>query len=117
MPSLQEVIEGWTERATVVGAAVIGDDGLVIHDAFAAGTDTEAVAALAAAVVRDGAQLGGAGTRGDLQVAVLDYDGGPAILAPLSGGATLVVLAATDRDLGPLLYELRTRRDDLARLL
>jgi predicted regulator of Ras-like GTPase activity (Roadblock/LC7/MglB family) len=117
MPSLQEVMEGWSARAAVVGAAVIGDDGLLIHDAFSTDTDAEAVAALAATLVRDGAQLGGAGHRGDLRVAVLDYAGGPAILAPLLGGATLVVLAAVDHDLGPLLYELRTRRDELARLV
>jgi predicted regulator of Ras-like GTPase activity (Roadblock/LC7/MglB family) len=35
----------------------------------------------------------------------------------LPDGATLVVLAAPDRDLGLLLYELRTRRDSLASLL
>ncbi len=54
---------------------------------------------------------------GTLRAAVLDFGGGPAILSVLGPGATLVVLARPDRDLGPLLFELRSNRDTLAGLL
>jgi predicted regulator of Ras-like GTPase activity (Roadblock/LC7/MglB family) len=117
MSGLSEVLSGWPIRDAVRGAAIVGEDGLVIHDALEPGTDTEAVAALAVVTRRHADQLGGAGAYGPLHTAVFEFDEGPAILAALPDGATLVVLAAPDRDLGLLLYELRTRRDSLASLL
>lgn len=117
MSGLSEMLSGWPIGETVRGAAIVGEDGLVIHDALGSGADAEAVAALAVATRRHAEQLGGAGGYGDLTTAVFEYGAGPAILSALPAGATLVVLAAPDRDIGPLLYELRTRRDTLASLL
>ena len=117
MSGLSEVLSGWPIRDAVRGAAIVGEDGLVIHDALEPGTDTEAVAALAVATRRHAEQLGSAGACGPLRTAVFEFGEGPAILAALPAGATLVVLAAPDRDIGLLLYELRTRRDSLASLL
>ena len=67
--------------------------------------------------MRHADQFGGAGRCGTLRTAVLDFGNGPAILSVLGPGAILIVLARPDRDLGPLLYEIRTRRDSLTGLL
>jgi predicted regulator of Ras-like GTPase activity (Roadblock/LC7/MglB family) len=117
MGDLRDIIQGFDSQDSVRGAAIIGDDGLVIHDALAAGADGEAVAALAVTTMRHAEQFGGAGRCGALRTAVLDFADGPAILTALTPSATLVVLAHPDRDLGPLLFELRTRRLMLAGLL
>ncbi|MGH7561135.1 MAG: roadblock/LC7 domain-containing protein [Gemmatimonadales bacterium] len=117
MSSLREVMSGWPARDAVRGAAIVGEDGLVIHDALSPGTDSEAIAALAVTTRRHAEQLGGAGGYGDLATAVFEFGQGPAILSALPSGATLIVLAEPDQDLGPLLYELRTRRESLATLL
>jgi predicted regulator of Ras-like GTPase activity (Roadblock/LC7/MglB family) len=117
MGGLREIMQGLNSRDVIRGAAIVGDDGLVIHDALAAEADCEAVAALAVTTMRHAEQFGGAGRCGPLRTAVLDFGNGPAILAVLGEGATLVVLARPDRDLGPLLFELRTRRDTLTGLL
>ncbi len=117
MGGLREIMQGLNTRDAVRGAAIVGEDGLVIHDALTAEADGEAVAALAITTMRHAEQFGGAGRCGPLRMAVLDFGHGPAILSALTPSATLVVFARPDRDLGPLLYELRTRRDTLTGLL
>lgn len=117
MGGLREIMQGLNSRESVRGAAIVGDDGLVIHDALTTEADAEAVAALAVTTMRHADQFGGAGRCGALRTAVLDFGNGPAILSVLGPGALLVVLARPDRDLGPLLYEIRTRRDSLTGLL
>lgn len=117
MGGLREIMQGLDSRDSVRGAAIVGDDGLVIHDALTSDADTEAVAALAVTTMRHADQFGGAGRCGTLRTAVLDFGNGPAILSVLGPGAILIVLARPDRDLGPLLYEIRTRRDSLTGLL
>lgn len=117
MGGLRELMQGLNSRDAIRGAAIVGDDGLVIHDALTAEADGDAVAALAVTTMRHADQFGVAGRCGPLRTAVLDFGDGPAILTMLAEGATLVVFARPDRDLGPLLYELRTRRDTLTGLL
>jgi len=117
MGGLREIIQGLDAGASVKGAAIIGEDGLVIHDALGAGADGDAVAALAITTLRSAEQLGGACRSGPLETAIFEFGEGPAILSALTPSATLVVLAHPNRDLGPLLYELRIRRDTLTGLL
>ena len=117
MGGLREIIQGLDAGESVRGAAIIGEDGLVIHDALGPGADGDAVAALAVTTLRHAEQFGGACRSGSLQTAVLEFGEGPAILSALTPTATLVVLARPDRDIGPLLYELRLRRDALTGLL
>ena len=117
MGGLREIIQGLDAGESVRGAAIIGEDGLVIHDALGPGADGDAVAALAVTTLRHAEQFGGACRSGPLQTAVLEFGEGPAILSALTPTATLVVLARPDRDIGPLLYELRLRRDALTGLL
>ena len=117
MGGLREIIQGFDAGDSVRGAAIISEDGLVIHNALTAEADGDAVAALAVTTMRHAEQFGGAGRCGPLRTAVLDFTDGPAILASLGSTATLVVLARPGRDLGPLLYEIRTRRASLTGLL
>lgn len=116
MDPLRRLLQGFESGHLVRGAAIVGEDGLVIHDSLTPGTDSEAVAALAVTTLRDARQLGTSGDCGDLRTAVFDFAGGPAILSPLGASATLVVLAQAERDLGPLLFELRIRHAALAGL-
>lgn len=117
MAGLREILEGLDAGDTVRGGAIVGEDGLVIHNALTPDADEEAVAALAVTTRRHAEQLGGASRSGELRTAVFEFGSAPAILSALTPSATLVVLAKPDRDLGPLLYELRTRRDALSGLI
>lgn len=110
---LRQIVDGWSARDTIRGAAIVSEDGLVIHDLLPT-ADADAVAALAVTIVREARQLGDAAGDAPLRTVVLDYAGGPAVLAPIDAHHTLVVLAAPDRDIGPLLYEIRRERPALS---
>lgn len=111
--SLRDTIARWPSRSSIRGAAIVSEDGFVIHDALAANTDTEAVAALAVSIVRHCQQLAEAASAGTLATVVLELDRSPAILTTLDDGHTLVVLAEPGKDLGQLLYDIRCEKPAL----
>lgn len=113
--SFRRTIDQWPSRSSVRGAAVVSEDGLLVHDHLGAGLDGEAIAALAVTLHRHAAQFGAAADGGGLGAVVLEFDRGPAILRTLDDRHTLVVLAVPDHDLGPLLYDIRSARAALAR--
>jgi len=110
-------IDRWTSRPVIRGAAVVSEDGLLVHDALPDRVDREAVAALAVTVRRHAEQLGTAAAAGNLGRIVLEFADGPAIVAVLDDRHTLVVLAAPDQDLGPLLFDIRDGRPALLRAI
>jgi predicted regulator of Ras-like GTPase activity (Roadblock/LC7/MglB family) len=113
--SLRSTLAAWPSHDSIRAAAVVSEDGLLIHDAFEGEVDREAVAALAVTLLRTGRQLGQAANRGDLGSMVVEYDGGPAVLSALDDHHTLVLLAKPNQDLGPLLFDVRRGKAALGR--
>ena len=114
---LHDLLDGLAQRPEVLGAAVVSDEGLVIEQALAHHLDAEALAALATTLLRHGSELGVSGGLGPLGVAVFDFATGPAILAALEGGASLLLLTRDDVNIGELLYTVRMHRATIASLL
>jgi len=112
--SFRRTIEQWPSRSSVRGAAVVSEDGFLVHDELGTSLDGEAIAALAVTLHRHARQFGAAAEGGELGAIVLEFERGPAILAALDDRHTLVVLAQPDRDLGHLLFDIRTARATLA---
>jgi predicted regulator of Ras-like GTPase activity (Roadblock/LC7/MglB family) len=114
---LRQLVDGLAARPEVAGAAVVSADGLIIEHALVGSLDRDAIAALATTLARHAAELGAAAGRGDLGFAAFDFHAGPAVLTPLDGGSSLLLLGRPDADLGELLYLLRFHRQRLAALL
>lgn len=110
---LRKTLDRWPSRPLIQGAAIISEDGLLVHDDLAAGIDREAVAALAVAVRRHAEQLGTA-VGGTLGSVVLELTGGPAVVTGLDPRHTLIVFALAGQDIGPLLFDVREGRTALA---
>jgi predicted regulator of Ras-like GTPase activity (Roadblock/LC7/MglB family) len=113
--SLRTTLDRWPSRESIRAAAVVSEDGLLIHHAFEGEVDRDAVAALAVTLVRTGRQLGQAANHGQLGSMVVEFDEGPAVLTGLEGDHTLVLLAKPNRDLGPLLFDVRREKNALGR--
>ncbi len=113
--SLRTSLDRWPSVESIRAAAVVSEDGLLIHDAFEGEVDRDAVAALAVTLVRTGRQLGHAANHGALGSMVVEFEGGPAVLAALDDNHTLVLLAKPDRDVGPLLFDVRREKTALGR--
>lgn len=113
--TLPQLLEGWSNRAAVRCAAIANEDGMLVHDLLGDGMDRDAVAALAVTVMRHCRQLGEAAGSAAVRSVVVDASEGPAILTLLDERHTLIVLARPDRDIGPLLREIRLATPALRR--
>jgi predicted regulator of Ras-like GTPase activity (Roadblock/LC7/MglB family) len=118
MPALHDVLTALADRPDVAGALMVSDEGLVIDSAL--GTDapeSEATAALAATAQRALAGLGEALGHGPPREVVIEAEGGTTVLRRLPSGATLLVIAAPEGDLGTLLHDLRRHGPALSELV
>lgn len=107
MPPLRSILAALADRPDVAGVALVSDEGLVVEAVLPAGVDADAAAALAATAVRALRGLGDAVGHGAGRSAVVEGATGALVLERLPSGATLLLLAADDGDLGALLYDLR----------
>ena len=116
MTGLAQVLRGLAARDGVQGALLLSGEGLPIEHS-GAGFEPETVAALAATLGQYAGRIGEGTSRGELRVAVLDFAGGPLVLARAGGADWLAILARPESDIGPLLYDLRQHGPALAGLL
>jgi predicted regulator of Ras-like GTPase activity (Roadblock/LC7/MglB family) len=117
MANLNEVVRGLVARDSVEAVLVLSGDGLPIEHASRGAFDPESLAALTATLVQYATRLGLGAARGALRNAVIEYDRGLLVVAQFGAGDCLAVLAASDADIGPLLYDIRQHRPALAALL
>ena len=117
MPTIRDVVEALGRREGVEAVIILGNDGLPIDSRTPPGTDPEVLAALIPSVLRACEQLGSSAASGDLEMGVLEYGGGAAVVASLSDEAKLLVLAKPRANIGSLLYDLKRFRAEIAGLL
>lgn len=117
MQPLRSVLAALADRPEVLGAVVVSDEGLVIEAALPGGLDPDAVAALTVSAHRAIAALAATADQGVPSETVVASPGGTSVLIRLPSGATLLVLASPEADLGALLYELRRHSPALTALV
>ena len=119
MQPLRSVLMALAERPDVAGAVVVSDDGLVVEASLPGGARRRGTRR--ARHQRRPAAIGGARRRGPEPApwaqAAVESSHGTLVLQRLPSGATLLVLAAPDGDLGTLLYDLRRHAPALVSLL
>ena len=117
MAGLGEVVRSLGTRDEVEAVLVLSADGLPIEHSSRVPFEPEAVAALTATLLQYATRLGLGAGRGAPRTSVIEFERGILIVAQLSSGDSLAVLAAPDADVGELLYDLRQHRPALAELL
>ena len=117
MIELGEVVKSLAARDGVDAVLLLSGDGLQIEHAARIPFDAETVAALGATLAQHGARLGQGAARGQLTTAVLEYGDGLLVLSRAGSDDWLAILATSDADIGPLLFDLRQHRSALAALL
>lgn len=117
MPQIHELVHTLRQRDGVAAAILLGRDGLVIDGEAVDGLDIEQVAALVPSILQAADDFGAGAGRGSLQTAVLELPGGLAVVSPLTPDGVLLVLAHQNAAVGPLLYELRRHREQMAALV
>jgi len=117
MPSIRDLVTAIREREGVEAAVVLGRDGLLIDSQAIGGLDADDIAARIPPIITPADELGSATGRGDLVTAVLEHQGGLAIVSVLSHEAVLLVLVSPQANVGQLLFELRRNREQIAALV
>ena len=117
MPTIRDLVGAIRQREGVEAAVVLGRDGLLIDGEAVAQLDAENVAAHVPSIITAADEFGAAAGRGPLTTAVLEHPHGIAIVSALSPQAVLLVLVRPSADVGPLLFELRRNRANIASLV
>ena len=117
MPTLRNLLDRLANRSEVEAAFVVGQDGLLIDQVGADGSDAEAVAAMAPNLLQNARALGDAASHEDVRSAVVEYGDGVVIVTDISSDIILVTFVRPNASFGALLYELRRNREQIARLV
>ncbi|HEY7878531.1 MAG TPA: roadblock/LC7 domain-containing protein [Gemmatimonadaceae bacterium] len=117
MPTIRDLVSALRQRDGVEAAVVLGRDGLLIDSQTEPTVDAERVAALIPSIVAAADDYGTHDGRGALATAILEFAQGIAIISVLTSDAILVVLTRPTASLGPLLFELRRNRENIAALV
>jgi len=117
MPTIRDLVAAIRQRDGVEAAVVLGRDGLLIDSQSVANVDAEHIAAHVPSIVQFADEFGAAAGRGALQTAILEHDGGMAVICCLSADAVLLVLVQPSANVGQLLFELRRNRANIAALV
>ena len=113
MPGLSETLRALAARSGVRRVVVASPDGLPVESAGQQG-DAEALAALTSALIKPAERLAAEAGGPGLARAVLEFEGGFALLGAVRGGNWLVVLVSEAADVGDILFELRQQGPELA---
>lgn len=116
MASISDLVAALRRREGVEAVVVLGRDGLLI-DGQTDGLAADDLAAHVPAIVAAGDELGRAASRGGLTTALLEFEEILAIVSALSADALLLVLTRPGAHIGPLLFELRQHREQIASLV
>lgn len=117
MSSLSDVVRALADRPGVEAVVVASMDGLPIAHEGRAGSDPDAMAALAATAIRHASQLADGASLGQVQTIALEGEHGTLLVTPASPGSWLLVLVEPDANFGRVLFDLRRHRTALATLL
>ena len=114
---LADLLHTLATRDGVEAVVLVSPDGLPIQQSGGAGTDGEALAALAATAQRQAARLAEGAGHGALRTVLLESENGVLILSDAGAGNVLLLRVDADAEFGDLLLELRRGRAALGELL
>src|SRR2546422_9558311 len=117
LATIRGVVEALSRSNGVDAVGLVGRDGLPIDSRVANGVDADSVAAVLPTAIKQMAQLGDAGGRGDFATAVLEFGRGLAIVAVLHAETPLILLGQPATHRGAPLFDLRRHRTAIACLL
>ena len=117
MASIRDLVAAIRQREGVEAAVILGRDGLLIDSQAVEGLEPEDLAARIPPIVAAANDLGLNSGRGELVTAILEHASRTALVSNLTREAVLLVMLAPGAQIGPLLYELRRSRGQIAALV
>lgn len=116
MATIRDLVAALRRREGVDAVVVLGRDGLLI-DGDTGNLAADDLAAHVPGIVAAADELGRTAAHGQLSTGLLEFQDALAIVTSLSADALLLVLTRPGSHVGPLLFELRRHREQIASLV
>lgn len=116
-PTIRELVGVLAQRRGVDAALLLGSDGLVIESRTAPGVDGDHLGAHIPRLVAMAEDLGAQTACGRLVAGVIEFERGVAVVTSLTADTLLLVLLQAETPVGPLLFELRRHRANIASIV
>ncbi len=116
MADLDELLTSFTKVRGVTAALVVGQDGLVLQSATAAGaeeSDVDVLGAMASSGLLPAQEIGAETGRGRLMQGIYEYEQGVVVIEPIANSAILVVVTSAAANLGLLRLQARKVHADI----
>jgi len=111
MPSLEELLQIFTDIKGVKAALIVGRDGFVIEGSAEDEADIEFLGAIASTGLSSPEAMSKELDLGPLTQAMIEYEGGPMVLSPIGEEAILAIIAEATSNLGRIRYTIRKNKD------
>ncbi len=114
MFDVKQILKEFTTIDGVTAACIVGRDGFVIDSMAPAGVDTDMMAAIASTGLGSSEAMGKQLSKGNLNVSMIEYEGGSIFLSPVGQDAFLAIIAEEKANLGMIRFSTRKYRDKLS---
>lgn len=116
MPTIRDLTVAIRRRPGIQAVVVLGRDGLLIDSQSTVDLDAEGLAARVPGIVAAADEIGDATGKGAMRIALIEQEGGYAVVSSVGDDALMCVLTTHEADLGSLLYDVRRHRESIAKL-
>ena len=116
MPTIRDLTVAIRRRPGIQAVVVLGRDGLLIDSQATVDLDAEGLAARVPGIVAAADVIGETTGKGAMRIALIEQEGGYAVVSSVGDDALLCVLTTHEADLGSLLYDVRRHRESIAKL-
>ncbi len=111
--TLQQILHGFTDLDGVIAALLVTRDGFTVDFASNIELDLDMVSAVVATGFGLLDKIGYELNQGALQTAMLEFENGPVVIAPIVPDIALVVVASQWTTLGRIRWEIKKHGDEL----
>jgi len=111
--ALRQILSSFTDLDGVLAALVVSRDGFTVDSATDVELDLDMVSAVIATGFDKLDKIGNELGQGGLRTAMLEYNQGPVVIAPLVEDIVLVIVASQWTTLGRIRWEIKKRSDEI----
>lgn len=111
--TLQQILHRFTDLDGVIAVLLVTRDGFTVDFASNIELDLDMISAVVATGFGSLDKIGYELNQGALQTAMLEFENGPVIIAPIVPDIALVVVASQWTTLGRIRWEIKKHRDEL----
>jgi len=114
MATTREILGELAKQQSIEAVCLVARDGFLLDSIGRSGIDKEMIGAIASSGFGASDSMGRQLDKGMMQICMIEFDRGPALLAPIGEDAFLVIVADKEANLGMIRLKLKKHTSELA---